>query len=229
MDIDITLDNTGAVCYSNPYQLPSDSFFVWLGPDPSSGSTGMYAYTMYVPEGQPKPECDSNGVCNPCDALNPIRGNNPAEWSVPNSTLIEEFDYGYSIAKTQHDSGCGTNMLTYASEDLPYNNDVCGPFQGNVTVERGNPNSCANRNITTAMKCGAKCDKRGGLERAVYMNDESGEPACCVCKYSTVWIESACDSGKDAMCFKGMSSSSGSYPRARIFFGTTVLFMLLLW
>ena len=226
VDINVTLDNTGATCYSNPYQSPSTAWFHWVGSNPLAGGSDMYAYSLYVPGGQPKPDCDNRGVCDPCDALNPIRGNNPAEWSDPNITLIKELGYSYSSAYTQFTSGCGTRFFAHANEVLPTN--FCGPFQGNITVEYGDPYTCVNKGIVSAETCGAACDKEKGLERAVYMNDENGEPACCMCKYyNRGGFSSPCDSGKEYMCFGDMDSSNGNHLCLRTFFITVATAIVL--
>mmetsp|Transcript_30436 Transcript_30436/g.88992 ORF Transcript_30436/g.88992 Transcript_30436/m.88992 type:complete len:302 (+) Transcript_30436:81-986(+) len=225
-DIDATLDNTGVTCYSNPDRTLQNGWFAWLGPNPNAGPNepDVYAYSLYVPEGEPVPQCDNHGVCDPCDALNPIRGNTAMEWANMNYSLLVELGYSSVLGVSQYESGCGTRFFGGANEVHPTN--VCGPFQGNITVEYGDPGdlfSCTNRNIATAEKCGAECDNGPGdvlLERAVFVNNEDGEPACCVCKYyNEVGTAGVCG-GADVMhlCYENMDASDGN-----LFIGVTFL------
>lgn len=176
-DIDVVLDNTGAICYSNPmaYSASGASWFSWLGPS----GYDLMAYSLWVPEGQPVPECDQRGVCDPCDALDPIRGSNATDWGNWNATLIVEL--GYDFSGSVAEEGCGSWQFLPANDVHPTN--FCFAFQGNITVEAGDPFSCANKGITSAEKCGAACDEEEGLERSVFANQENGEPACCECYY----------------------------------------------
>ena len=189
-DVNVVLDNTGSVCYSNPMANPpsgGDSWFSWLGPGPSGSDGEWFAYGLFVPGGQPVPVCDERGVCDPCDALDPVRGSDPAgwfqrvdSWMGGNETLLELGYVGFKGGSSG--SGCGTWAFLPANYwKNPGPTNFCFPFQGNITVEEGIRYSCAHQGITSAEKCGAKCDKEKNLGRAVFANQENGEPACCFC------------------------------------------------
>lgn len=132
------LDNTGATCYANP--TPSDEkAFTWLGPlGPDLAGPNappdreVYLFSMFFFGDQPKPECDSKGVCS-CDIIDIYRGNgsDPVGWE----EHLEMSNSSYSIVSTSFFftgfSGCGVNgKLTPLNGTESY----CTPFQGNITV-----------------------------------------------------------------------------------------------
>ena len=237
VDINVTLDNTGAACYSNPMQYSSSGlWFSWLGP--SSYQDGeLNAYSLYVPEGQPVPECDGSGVCDPCDALDPIRGTDPAEWwNLSVNSTIKEMGYDH-IAESPYlmGSGCGTSQV-YEANDL-HPTDFCFPFQGRISIEAGDPYTCVNQDIVSAEACGAACDdeedKQKELERSVFVKLEDGTPACCECRYygefGTIEV---CGEEYAHMCYQNKdASSSNNLPAVHIFgtISSVIIFMFLLW
>lgn len=232
VDINVTLDNTGATCYSNPmeYSPSGSSWFSWLGPDPNGD---LNAYSLYVPVGQPVPQCDESGVCDPCEALDPIRGSDPANWFYfPNST-IKEMGYDNIAESPFMGSGCGTSQVYKANNLHPTN--FCFPFQGPITVELGDPFACVNKGIVSAEACGAACDDGEGreLERSVFVKLKDGSPACCDCRYyGDGYISGVCGEEYSYMCSQNMDASSSNDLPAIHRFGTTttvVAFMLLLW
>ena len=189
-NINVKLDNTGSICYSNPmsYSSNGSAWFTWLGPG-QPGFPDLWTYELWVPKGQPVPQCNERGVCDPCDALDPIRGNDPAGWY--SLDWVERLNStGYSLVGSPSPYCCSVNECAVTS--FAYANDVhpnnqCGPFQGNITVEAGvtpDPHACVSRGITTAAKCGEECDDTTlTLKKAVFANDENGEAACCTCTY----------------------------------------------
>jgi len=242
-DINIVLDNTGAICYSNPmaYSASGVSWFSWLGPSVISPPGDLTAYSLFVPEGQPVPECDQRGVCDPCDALDPIRGSNATEWWNMNVTLLVELGY-VAITSTpprlssSTDSGCGTSQFWPANDVHPTN--FCSHFQGNITVEEGHfdPMSCTNRGITSAEECGAECDTENDLKRSVFAKLENGVPACCQCYPYSGGIAEVC--GEDdtfGLCYAPHYQTSGGEGVIRpagafaLSVGVAALSTLLLW
>ena len=230
-DVNVVLDNTGSVCYANPMaNLPSggDSWFSWLGPGPSGSDGEVMAYALFVPGGQPVPVCDERGVCDPCDALDPVRGSDPAGWFqrvdswMGNNETLRELGYvGFKGGSSW--SGCGTWAFLPANQAKnPGPTNFCFPFQGNITVEEGNRFSCAYQGITSAETCGAECDEVlvENLERAVFANQENGEPACCICwgnggivgvcgDPDTEFTNPYCTSGEDGIHAGGFALSVG--------------------
>jgi len=241
-NINIVLDNTGATCYSNPmaYSASGASWFSWLGPSVDSPPLGLMAYSLFVPEGQPVPECDQRGVCDPCDVLDPIRGSDATDWFNRNSTLLAELGYDLVGSAAGHssqtESGCGTTQFYPASDVHPTN--FCFAFQGNITVEKGDfdPFSCANRGIMSAEECGAACDKEEKLKRSVFAKQKNGVPACCECYPYSGGIVEVC--GQDdlyGLCYAPSYRTSGGEGAIRpagafaVSVGVAALSTLLLW
>ena len=204
-NINVKLDNTGAICYSNPmgsYSSDGLARFTWLGPG-QPGVQDVYAYNLGVPKGEPVPLCDERGVCDPCDALDPIRGSDPNGWFSFNNTLPMGYEYGSSLTY-RYDNECAVTFFTPTT-------NYCGPFQGNITVEAGDPETCVNRGITTAAKCGEECDDTTlNLKKAVFANDENGEAACCTCTYYDVMGTSGVCGADISLCVDGTPSGSSN-------------------
>ena len=195
-DINVTLDNTGAICYTNPMgvNMSNSTWFSWLGPKTNDSISDLWLYQLRVPEGQPVPQCDERGVCDPCDVLTGDTAN--------------KSDYGFKPSPSPTESGCAVSRFVPAQAFHPTN--YCGPFQGNITVEAGDPETCVSQGITTAAKCGEVCDKNNqNLKKAVFANNENGEVACCTCTAQNDIPLGICKGADSSLCIAN-DTPSGS-------------------